>query len=86
MNSSWIAKQMVDLQKTTFDNSFNAMVMVQDHSEKVAHTIFEQITWFPEEVKRSIGQWTEIYKKGRNDLKTALDENFAKARELFTQE
>ena len=33
MDSSKIAKQMIDFQKTTFDNTFNAMVLLQEQAE-----------------------------------------------------
>jgi polyhydroxyalkanoate synthesis regulator phasin len=84
MDSSWIAKQMIDFQKTTFDHTFDAMVMLQDQTEKVANTLFEQATWFPEEGKRVIIQWTEIYKKGRDDLKSAVDDHFSKMVDLLS--
>ena len=84
MHSSWIAKQMIDFQKTMFDNTFNAMV--QDHTEKLANTLFEQATWIPEESSRVINQWTEIFKKGRNDFKVAVDDSFSKMEDLLTAE
>jgi hypothetical protein len=76
MDKTWMAKQMIDFQKTAFDNTFNTMVMIQDHSEKMVNTFFNQADWFPEEGRKVIGQWTEIYKKGRDDMKSAVDENF----------
>ncbi len=86
MDSSLIAKQMIDSQKTTFDNTFSAMVMLQDQTEKVANTFFEQATWFPEEGKRVINQWTEMFKKGRDDIKIAMDDNFSKMVDLLSPE
>ncbi len=84
MDSSWIAKQMIDFQKTTFDNMYNSMVMLQDHTEKCANTLFEQATWIPEESSRVVAQWTEILKKGRHDFKCAMDDFFTKLDELLT--
>lgn len=86
MDSSRIAKQMIDFQKTTFDNMYNSMVMLQDHTEKLANTLFEQATWIPEESSRIVHQWTEIFKKGRNDLKVAMDDSFSKMEKLLTAE
>ena len=86
MDSSLIAKQMIDMQKTTFDNTFNAMVMFQDHTEKVANTLFEQANWLPEEGKRFVNQWTEMFRKGRDDVKTAMDDNFSKLLDHFSPE
>lgn len=83
MDKTLLAKQMIDFQKSTFDNAYNAVTMIQDHTERVANTLFEQATWFPEESKRMISQWTDIYKKGRNDLKDAIDDSFDKMTRLF---
>jgi archaellum component FlaC len=79
----WIAKQMIDFQKTTFDNTFNAVAILQDHTEKMAGTILEQANWLPEESRRVMGEWTEMVKKGRNDMKTAVDENYNNLADLL---
>lgn len=86
MNPSQFAKQMIDFQKTTFDNMYNSMVMLQDHTEKLASTLCEQANWIPEESNRLVTQWIEIFKKGRNDYKLAMDDIFTKLDDLFTAE
>ena len=84
MDTTWMAKQMIDFQKTTFDNTYNAVVMLQDHMEKVVSTLVEQATWVPEESRRLGNQWTETYKKGRDDLKTVADDNFNKMADMLS--
>jgi polyhydroxyalkanoate synthesis regulator phasin len=84
MDAMWMAKQLMDFQKTTFDNTYKAVVMVQDQSEKVANTLIEQANLLPEEGRQVIGQWSEMYKKGRNDLKSAVDENYGKLAEMLS--
>ena len=86
MDSSQIAKQMIDFHKTTFDNMFNSMVMLQDHTEKFASTLVEQAAWMPQEGSRVVTQWTEIFKKGRNDYKVAMDDIFSNIEQLLTAE
>ena len=65
MDSSKIAKQMIDFQKTTFDNTFNAMVLLQEQAESMASTALDQATWMPEEGRTAINDWLKAYKKGR---------------------
>ena len=84
MDSSWIAKQMIHFQKTTFDNMYISMVMLQDHTEKCANTLFEQATWIPEETSRLVTHWSDIFKKGRHDFKVAMDDCFTNLDDLFT--
>ncbi|MDQ1336692.1 MAG: hypothetical protein QG552_3642 [Thermodesulfobacteriota bacterium] len=83
MDQSHIFKQMIDFNKSTFDNSFNAMGMLQEQTEKMANTILEQATWLPEEGKKVINEWVSSYKKGCEDFKKAVDENFKKVEDFF---
>jgi len=59
------------------------MVMLQEQTEEVANTILEQATWLPEEGKKAIEEWASSYKKGSEDFKKAVDENFKKVEDFF---
>ena len=86
MNPSQFAKQMIDFQKTTFDNVYDSVVMLQDHTEKLASTLFEQANWIPKESSRLVTQWIEIFKKGRNDYKLTMDDIFTKMDDFLRAE
>jgi hypothetical protein len=83
METGKIAKQMIDFQKTAFDNTFSAMVALQDQTEKMVNITIEQSAWLPEDGKKAINEWTEACKKGRDDFKKLVDENFSKAEGFF---
>ena len=83
MEPKQIAKQLIDFSKTAFDNSFEAMAVLQDQTEKMTNAIIEQNALIPEEGKKAVADWIKSYKKGRNDLKTAADENFKKVESFF---
>ena len=83
MEPKQIAKQVIDFNKTAFDNSFEAMTVLQDQTEKMVNAIIEQNTLIPEEVKKAVADWVKSYKKGRNDMKTAADESFKKVESFF---
>jgi polyhydroxyalkanoate synthesis regulator phasin len=83
MEPKQIAKQMVDFNKTAFDNSFEAMAVIQDQTEKMVNTMMQQTAFFPEEGKKLIGDWIKTYKKGREEFKAAADENFKKVESYF---
>jgi hypothetical protein len=78
-----IAKQMIDLQKSTFKNTFNAMAMVQEQTEKVATTFMDQIPGLPKEGKETINFWMKAYKQGQDDFKKAAEENYRRMEEFF---
>jgi len=84
MDSSKIAKQMIDFQKTTFDNTFNAMALLQEQAESMASTILDQATWMPEEGRKAINDWLKAYKKGREEFKKGVDENFKRVEDFFS--
>ncbi|MDD5413328.1 MAG: hypothetical protein PHH96_00735 [Smithellaceae bacterium] len=84
MEPKQIAKQMVDFNKKAFDNSFEAMAVLQDQTEKMVATMMQQTTFFPEEGKKLINDWLKTYKKGREEFKTAADENFKKVDAFFS--
>jgi len=86
MEPKQIAKQMVDFNKTAFDNSFDAMAVIQDQAEKMITAMMHQQTaFFPEEGKKLINDWLKTYKKGREEFKAAADENFKKVETFFAQ-
>lgn len=84
MEPKQIAKQMVDFNKTAFDNSYEAMSVIQDQTEKMVTAMMEQTAFFPEEGKKLVNDWINTYKKGREEFKAAADENFKKVEAYFT--
>lgn len=80
-----MAKQLITFHKTTFDNSFNAMVMLQEQTEKMVNMALEQATWLPEEGRKVINEWVQAHKKGRDDFKKAVDVNFKRVEGFFAE-
>ena len=55
MDQKTIAKQMLQFNKTAFDNSFNALNMVYEQNNKMITTFLDQAVWMPAEGKRPSG-------------------------------
>jgi polyhydroxyalkanoate synthesis regulator phasin len=83
MDQKQIARQMIQFNKTAFDNSFNAMTMVYEQNEKMVSTFLEQSTWIPENGRKAIKDWMQAYKKGCEDFKKLVDDNYKKVEEFF---
>jgi hypothetical protein len=83
MEPNIMLNQMLAFNKTAYDNSFNAMLMIQEQNAKMVDTFLEQATWMPEEGKKLIRNWVGTYKKGCEDFKKAADENYKKVDEFF---
>ena len=84
MDPKQMTKQMIDFNKTAFDNTFNAMVMLQEQTEKMATAMLDQATWLPEEGRKVISEWVGAYKKGRETYKKMVDDGFQKVQEYFS--
>lgn len=83
MEPNAMLKQMLAFNKTAYDNTFNAMLTIQEQNSKMVDTFLEQASWMPDEGKKLIRNWVNTYKKGCEDFKQAADENYKKVEEFF---
>lgn len=85
METTQIAKQTLGFQKTIFDNSFNALTMVQDQSEKMLNGYIEKLPWVTEESKKSMQTSMDMAKQAREDFKKAVEDGFDKFEEMLEE-
>ena len=85
MDQAQIAKQMIGFQKTVFDNSFNAMAVVQDQTETMVNNLMTQLPWVTEDGKKQMNETFAFTKKAREDFKKAVDQGYAQFDTLFDQ-
>jgi hypothetical protein len=85
METTQFAKQALDFQKVMLDNSFNAMVMVQDQTEKMVNGYLDQLPWVTAEGKKTLQTSGDVTKKAREDFKKAVDEGFSKIEQLLEE-
>ncbi len=79
-----VIKQMVQFNKNAFDQGCNAMDMLRKQNEKMTKSFLDQATWLPEEGKKAVNEWMQIYKKSCDDLKKTADQNYKNVEKLFT--
>jgi len=85
MNHFVLAKQMLDFNRTTFENTYGAMTLLQEQSEKMMSTFMEKADWIPSEGKKAIADMTAMFRKGCAEFKKAVDDNFVKVEAYFEQ-
>ncbi|MEM5786853.1 MAG: hypothetical protein AAGU11_06005, partial [Syntrophobacteraceae bacterium] len=73
MDQFTLTKQILEFNKTSFDNTFNAMAMLQDQTEQMVTSLMEQATWLPADGKKALIEWVETFKKGRGEFKRTVD-------------
>lgn len=83
MDQKHLFKQIIEFQKTTFDNSFDALAKLQEHGENIINSSLKQAEWLPEEGKKVIKEWLDAYKKARTEFKNTVDSNFSKVQDFF---
>lgn len=84
MDPKQFAKQIIQFNKTAFDNTFETLNVLQEQREKMMSMYLEQVPMIPAEGKKAIEDWLKAYKKGRDDFKSAVDENYKKVEEFLT--
>ena len=48
MDQNQLLKQMLDFNRTAFENTFNTITMLQEQVERVTNGCLEQATWLPQ--------------------------------------
>jgi hypothetical protein len=76
-------KQMIEFNQATFNNTFNAMVLLQDQFENVAKTALDQIPGLPPEGRKAIENWVESYKTGCDNIKSYVNDSYNQVEKIF---
>ncbi|MFB3926547.1 MAG: hypothetical protein ACE14T_10885 [Syntrophales bacterium] len=80
-----LLKQMVAFNKTAFDSTFSLLMMLQSQMEEMADLYIRQISDIPEEGKKAVNEWIEVYKRSCRDLQEAVRVNFEKVEDFFSR-
>lgn len=83
MQQSELMKMMIDFNKTSFDNTFNGIKSMQEQTEKMILGMVDKQNAVPEPMKKSIVDWLETMKKGRDEFKATMDSNYKKLKDYF---
>jgi hypothetical protein len=83
MDPKKLGQQMIDFSKTGVDNSFNAMMMLQEQMERLTSLYWGQMVNLPQETKKGLNEWIKIHNKNCEDFKKVVDDGF-KNLESFT--
>lgn len=85
MEPTKMAKQTIEFYKTTFNNTFNALMMLQEQTQRMLKMQLDQTSGIPEEGKKIINEWVKNYKKGCEEFKSAVDESFKRVEAYFAE-
>ena len=69
-------KQMIQMNKLAFDNSYNMMMSAYEQNKLMFSTFLDQASGLPPEAKQAIEKWMRAYKDGCDEFKKMLDSNY----------
>jgi hypothetical protein len=77
MEYSQITKQVLDFQRMSFANWYDAVAMLQDQATSAMDMVLDQNTWMPEEGRKAIQSWVNACQQERGRFRSYVDEGFA---------
>jgi len=82
MDTNKNIKQMVQYNKSVFENAFTMISLLQDYATNMSTTLVSQVPWFPQEAKQAIIETAEMFKEARANYKMAMDDGFLKLQDM----
>lgn len=76
MEFTQITKQVIDFQKMSFLNWYDAFSILQDQATSAMDMVLDQSTWVPEEGRKVIQSWMSACQQERGRLKSYIDDGF----------
>ncbi len=77
MEYAEITKQVIDFQKMSFSNWYNAIAIVQDQTTSAMDMMLDQSTWVPEDGRKAVQGWLSACQEERNRFKSYVDGSFS---------
>ncbi len=69
-------KQMMQMNKMAFDNSYTMMMSAYEQNKLMLNTFLNQASGVPPEGKNAIEEWLQSYRKGCEELKKMADDGY----------
>jgi hypothetical protein len=69
-------KQMLQMNRMAFDNSFNMMMSAFEQNKLMFNTYLTQSAGLPAEGKKAVEDWMKSYKKGCEEFKRMIDASY----------
>lgn len=83
MDQKQLIKQLLDFNRTSFNNTFNTMKMFQEQAERMTVTLTSHPTLMPDDGKKIVSEWLKIFKTYIDEYQNDVNENFKKIEEYI---
>ncbi len=69
-------KQMIQMNKMAFDNSYNMMMSAFEQNKLMFNAYLSQTSGLPAEGQKAVEEWMKSYKKGCEEFKRMIDASY----------
>jgi len=83
MDAESIAKDFIGLQKQSFNNAIDTMILFQDQAERVNRLLANQMG-IGEKEQKFVEQWRTVFKNERDNYRKLINEYFSNMEGYFT--
>lgn len=84
MDQKYMARQILQYNRTSFEKSFSALVNMQNNAERMFRFWLNQTKGFPEEGKNFLLEWIGYYIKLREEYKDSVDEGYRRMESILS--
>lgn len=74
---------MIGFQRTIFNNTCNAIAVMQDNSENMLNGFLKQFPWFTNDSKTPLNDSISFFKESRNNYQKMIDQGFQNLAEMI---
>lgn len=78
MDQKTLMKQLLEFNKTSFNNTYNTMIMMQEQAERMTSTLINHPTLLSEDGKKTMENWVKVFKIRRDEYQKIVNDNFKK--------
>jgi hypothetical protein len=83
MENTEFAQRIVELNRTATENTWHAMTLWQDQTERITRAVLENSHNMAEEGQRVVEEWVKEYKRGRTAARKTMENNYQQIQDLF---
>ena len=85
MNTIRVTKQIIDFNKTVFNDNFSTRKTLYGQTERLMSKFLGKSPIFSEEGRKFTSEWMKTYKTGCENFENAVNENFEKVEDFFDE-
>lgn len=85
MEYNQITKKVIDFQKMSFENWYEAVAIAQDQAVSTMNMMLNQATWIPDDGRNAVQNWINVCKEERNRFKSYISKGFSVLESTVTE-